>query len=247
MSYILDALRRADSERERGAVPDIHAQPVPAVADDADADDERRGTPPLVWAVVALLLALIAWLLWQLLLGRAEPPHGPPPSAMAEGSLQPPPALPAPMQAQAQPPDAAVAPALEPAPPLQLPSEPQMPHRPPPREAGADMHAKAPQNAPQSAAPGAPPAAPAQQQPQADTGNSRIYARHELPGHIQRELPQLSIGGSVYSEDPSKRFVIINGSIVHEGDKPMPGLVLEQIKLKSAVLRYKDYRYEIGY
>ena len=29
MSYILDALKRADSERERGIVPGLHAQPVP--------------------------------------------------------------------------------------------------------------------------------------------------------------------------------------------------------------------------
>ncbi|MFO1267813.1 MAG: hypothetical protein U1F67_14180 [Rubrivivax sp.] len=29
MSYILDALRRAESERERGQVPGLHAQPVP--------------------------------------------------------------------------------------------------------------------------------------------------------------------------------------------------------------------------
>ena len=28
MSYILDALRRADAERERGTVPGIHAQPI---------------------------------------------------------------------------------------------------------------------------------------------------------------------------------------------------------------------------
>ena len=28
MSYILEALRKADAERERGAVPDIHTQPL---------------------------------------------------------------------------------------------------------------------------------------------------------------------------------------------------------------------------
>jgi general secretion pathway protein B len=227
MSYILDALRRADSERERGAVPDIHAQPVPAVADDADTDtgSGRRAIPTAVWVVVALLLALIAWLLWQLL-GRAEPHREPPAPAMAMAAAPtpaPPPALPPPApqpQPQQQPQSAAVAPALEPAPPLRLPAEPPAP--PPPQQQP-------------------------QQQQHADAGKSRIHARHELPGHIQRELPQFSIGGSVYSEDPAKRFVVINGSIVHEGDKPLPGLVLEQIKLKSAVLRYKDYRYEIGY
>lgn len=236
MSYILDALRRADSERERGAVPDIHAQPVPAVADDADTDGEtgRGGTPTIVWLVVVLLLALIAWLLWQLL-GRAEPHPGPLAPAVAAAPLpaaQPPAALSAPATPQPQPPQGvAVAPALEPAPPLRLPAEPPAPQPPHPRAAAATA---------------APPAPTPALQP-ADAGGGRIHARHELPAHIQRELPQFTIGGSVYSEDPARRFVVINGSIVHEGDKPLPGLVLEQIKLKSAVLRYKDYRYEIGY
>lgn len=235
MSYILDALRRADSERERGAVPDIHAQPVPAVADDADTDGEtgRGGTPTIVWLVVVLLLALIAWLLWQLL-GRAEPHPGPLAPAVAAAPLpaaQPPAALSPPATPQPQPPQGvAVAPALEPAPPLRLPAEPPTPHPPQHKVAVAA-----------TAPPAPPPAQPA------NAGAGRIHARHELPAHIQRELPQFTIGGSVYSEDPARRFVVINGSIVHEGDKPLPGLVLEQIKLKSAVLRYKDYRYEIGY
>ena len=40
MSYILDALRRADNERERerGAVPGLHAQPVAQISTDRDAD-----------------------------------------------------------------------------------------------------------------------------------------------------------------------------------------------------------------
>jgi general secretion pathway protein B len=244
MSYILDALRRADSERERGAVPDIHAQPVPVVADDdADADGERRGTSPLVWVVVVLLVALIVWLVWQLW-AREAPPQAA--AAIVATAPTPTPPAPAPTTPPSLPQNqvstAAVAPALEPAPPLQLPADTPLPPRTPPtREAATEPAAKA--------VPPTPPAAPSVQQPPqaADAGTSRIYARHELPAHIQRELPQLSIGGSVYSEDPAKRFVVINGSIVHEGDKPLPGLVLEQIKLKSAVLRYKDYRYEIGY
>ena len=75
MSYILDALRRADSERERGAVPDIHAQPVPVVSDDADGEEEGRKSHPLVWVVLALSVALVASLLWQRSgLGEAVPP-----------------------------------------------------------------------------------------------------------------------------------------------------------------------------
>ena len=51
MSYILDALRRAEAERERerGAVPGVHAQPA-AVAD-TPARSGLRG--PAWWGVVA--------------------------------------------------------------------------------------------------------------------------------------------------------------------------------------------------
>src|SRR3954454_11275265 len=67
MSYILDALRRAEAERERGAVPGLQSQQYAIAEDDAAATRPRR----LVWAVVALALALIAVLAWALL-GRGE-------------------------------------------------------------------------------------------------------------------------------------------------------------------------------
>ena len=67
MSYILDALRRAEAERERGAVPGLQSQQYAIAEDDAVATRPRR----LVWAVVALALALIAVLAWALQ-GRGE-------------------------------------------------------------------------------------------------------------------------------------------------------------------------------
>lgn len=64
MSYILDALKRADSERERGAVPGLHARqlgtPVTHVA------SNRRSR---VWLAFSLTLALgmaaTLWWRWQ--------------------------------------------------------------------------------------------------------------------------------------------------------------------------------------
>lgn len=69
----------------------------------------------------------------------------------------------------------------------------------------------------------------------------------ELPENIRRELPQLVIGGAMYSQTPANRMLILNGQVFHEGDKVAGELVLEQIKLKSAVLAYKGYRYNINY
>ncbi|MFZ2652317.1 MAG: hypothetical protein WA210_19640, partial [Burkholderiaceae bacterium] len=72
MSYILDALRRADSERERGAVPGIHAQPVPLRSDEQFA---APSTPPWVWILSACGALLVGALFWALI--RAEAPATP--------------------------------------------------------------------------------------------------------------------------------------------------------------------------
>ena len=55
------------------------------------------------------------------------------------------------------------------------------------------------------------------------------------------------VGGAMYSQTPANRMLILNGQVFREGDKVAGQLVLEQIKLKSAVLAYKGYRYNINY
>ncbi|HEY0856566.1 MAG TPA: general secretion pathway protein GspB, partial [Albitalea sp.] len=81
----------------------------------------------------------------------------------------------------------------------------------------------------------------------ASAAEERIYALNELPPDVRRELPTLNVGGSIYSDNAASRFLIINGQIFHENDKVTPNLTLEQIKLKAAVLKYKGYRYTIGF
>ena len=83
--------------------------------------------------------------------------------------------------------------------------------------------------------------------PEPGAADARIYAQSELPQEVRSQLPTLAIGGSMYSENASSRMLIINGQLEHEGDTLAPGLSLEQIKLKSAILRFKGYRYEIMY
>jgi general secretion pathway protein B len=74
-----------------------------------------------------------------------------------------------------------------------------------------------------------------------------VQTLNELPENIRRELPQIAVGGAMYSENAANRMLIINGQVFHEGDKVSGELVLEQIKLKTAVLAYKGYRYGISY
>ncbi len=75
----------------------------------------------------------------------------------------------------------------------------------------------------------------------------RVVPVSELPEDVRRELPALSIGGAMHSDVPASRMLILNGGVFHEGDQPAPGLVLEEIKLKSAVFRFKGHRYSVAY
>jgi general secretion pathway protein B len=215
MSYILDALRKADSDRERGAVPGIHTQPVPAIA---NSDDDPRAAPVLVWTLIgvsALLAALVGWL-W---LGRERSAEPPRPAAVAFAPAVATPPAPAPV--------ASTAPAAKvEVPPVVSHAAPPAVRRPAPAEP-----ARGPAVAKAAA--------------KASGTDSRIYAVSELPESIRRELPQVAVGGSMYSEHPASRFLVINGQVFHEGEKLAPELWLDQIRLKAAVLRYKDYRYTL--
>ena len=75
----------------------------------------------------------------------------------------------------------------------------------------------------------------------------RIPRLNELPESVRRSIPSLAFGGSVYSETPSARFVILNGLVHRENDRVAPDLVVEEIRLKSAVLRYRDQRFELAF
>jgi general secretion pathway protein B len=192
MSYVLDALKRADAERERGAVPGLHAQPVPLLPADADTP---RPSPPWLWLGVGLAIGLLAAFAW-LVGGRESAGEVAAPVAVAAQ-----PVVAAPIQAA-------------PTPPPPITRLPAVAAHPPPSASAAD---------------------------------TRVLALHELPETVRRELPTLAINGSLYSEVAAQRFLIINGRVVHEKEEVAPNLRLEQIKLKAAVLKYKDYRYTIAF
>ena len=122
MSYILEALKKAQAERARGAVPGVDAQPVPTVA-------SRAPVSLRTWAItVIVLLAACAALYWQGPWTRSEP-AAPAVLAKAPEAVAPPSPAPAPATT---PPKAATAP--EPASaPVPAPAKPlrKLGERPP--------------------------------------------------------------------------------------------------------------------
>jgi len=245
LSYILDALRRADAEREVGEVPSLHAQAV------LPGFDEGFESPPdRSWRWVAVVLGLLLvgsalWFFWNQ--GAAQPrpavvlaapsvPTGP----TAAESVMPTPLPPLELKAT---------PAPEPQPPIEV-----VPVVPPPdsslkrgatvasASAASDSVPKKTPPLPTSKNEASKPTKAAAAAPQ-----DVVVPLNELPEAIRREQPKLTIGGAMHSATPANRMLILNGQVFHEGDQVTADLVLEQIKLKSAVLVYKGYRYSISY
>jgi general secretion pathway protein B len=92
-------------------------------------------------------------------------------------------------------------------------------------------------------------AAPAASRPAVPVASSEapVPALRELPEALRRELPPLSASGAMYSDTAANSLLIINGQLYHEGDPVAPGLVLEQIKLRSAVLSWRGQRFRLDY
>jgi len=221
MSYILDALRRADAERERGGVPGLHTQPTPSAGDDDEPGTPSRGLRPWHWVVLGLVGGLAAAVAWQW--PGSDAPTTPLPSASPTSIAAAPATEPAPAPAPVITPRPAPAPmaAAPPATPVEI-----APMRATPKPAAAAASATAP---------AAPAAAP-----------TRVASLAELPVEARRGLPPLAFGGSIYSNTPANRLLIVNGQLMHEGDALGPGVKLEQIKPKAAVLNIGGQRFEIG-
>jgi general secretion pathway protein B len=62
---------------------------------------------------------------------------------------------------------------------------------------------------------------------------------------LQRELPPIVFGGSVYSEQAPARIVVLNGRVFREGETIMPDLVVDEIRPRGAVLRWRGQRFSL--
>jgi general secretion pathway protein B len=61
------------------------------------------------------------------------------------------------------------------------------------------------------------------------------------------DAPRVSISGGVYSPSPAQRMLIVNGQVFNEGSEVAPGLAIDEIKPRTAVLRFRGARYIVAY
>ena len=228
MSLILDALRKADAERERGSVPSLHSQPVAPPS--ADAPPKGGTGPNWLWIAIGIAVGLVGAAVWAMVWrAGASPDTAASRAPVPPAALSTPPAPPA--TPGYSPPAAAVAPAVAPnsaaAPAIAQPApwpQPEERRAARPEEKG-DAPVRVLGNVPTAEAP--------------------VYSRDQLPPDIRAALPQLTIGGSIYSPNSAGRSLIVNGQLFRERDRLTQDLSLDEIKLKAAIFSFRGYRFEV--
>jgi len=232
MSYILEALKKSQAERQLGELPSIHAPQVQL--HDGAASASARRTP--VWLAlggmtVAVAAALLLWQPWQ----AAATAPALTPAVLAQ-------AVPAPMPVVVPP--AVPVPVPAPAPVMQVTPVP-------PAATAAPVHHARPVAEPKQETPGqavSPPvAAPAPAVPPTPAAEESVPGMRDLPEPIQRQIPAIAIGGYIYSKNPADRLLLIDKVLRHEGEELGPGLVLEKLQPKAAIFSFKGYRYRVPY
>jgi general secretion pathway protein B len=266
MSYILDALRKSDQQRQRGAAPKLHAGQATAVA--------PKKPALLVYGLIAAALVgagmVIGWLRpWQAeqaAPGKAQPvaakPLEPVPRQAAPVPSEAPPQQEPRLQSSSPSRKAAPAPSeapAEPEPQLQSASPPRKAaHRPAPATAKPRLRPRAEPETDDSsreakaAVPrntAAPPPRPERPAGATSTDAARaqpVISMAELPLSLQQELPPMTISVHAYSSKPGDSMVGINNRMLREGDEVAPGLKLEQITPEGMILGYKGYSFRRG-
>ena len=235
MSLILDALRKADAERERGSVPSLHSHPVVPVS--AETPSKPVARPNWVWIAIGAAVGLAVAAAW-VMVGRDAPPQSAiqvmpaAPSSPATPSGAPALAVPAPAGA------VGAASGTGPLPPAVAPTDAQAVADPAPWRLPEERKALRPDG--KGDAPVPVPVLgnmPLTQAP--------VLTREQLPPDIRAALPQFAIGGSMYSPNPAARSLIVNGQLYRERDRLTQDLALEEIKLKAAVFNFRGHRFEV--
>jgi len=257
MSFILDALKKSDSERQR--------QSGPALFEIRKAPP-RGGLPPWAIALGALLLVNLVVLAWFVTREPQAPaaPQAAPTSAAVAPATGSPASAPAGTPAPATTPVATAAqsgaPAFAGSAPVAGASSPTgiVPVPPPQASPGLAALPSGAVTAPADGGYGQPdysgnPADYEQALP-ADTGPGAAVLAAErnmvptvdrLPPAIANQLPPLRLDLHVYATRAADRFVMINMRRLREGDATPEGIRVEEITPAGAVMSFRGTRFQL--
>lgn len=78
------------------------------------------------------------------------------------------------------------------------------------------------------------------------TKQDDLPSLHEVPPAIKATLPELKIVGHTYSKDPQKRMIIINGKILKEGDRIDTNSRLAEITWEGVIVESQGVRFQVS-
>ncbi len=228
MSYILEALKKAEQRSETRGVPHLLSY--------EDAVEHRR-VPLWAYLVAAALLLNAGTILWWAQNTVVLPPAAPPPALVAPAESSITPAEPkrlTPMQEVREQTSVKG----------QAPMDTSRALARPLRKESRNS-ARSADNLATRPAPSAPP----EREARAESTASRhtgVVSLSELPPSVRSSLPAFRVSGHAYSPEPASRVVRINEQILQEGQSLAPGVKVEEITPGGIVLSYQGHRFQIG-
>jgi general secretion pathway protein B len=67
----------------------------------------------------------------------------------------------------------------------------------------------------------------------------------DLPQDLRSQIPKITITGSVYSDSPAQRLLLVNNLVLPQGSQIGPELTLEEIHPRSSVFSFKGTRFRV--
>ncbi len=237
MSFILDALKKSESDRQRQSGPALFEVKVAP----------PRSRLPLWALAIALLLAvnliIVAWVLLRRPAAHAETALASAPGPATASALPPAALAPAPVP-QAVTPAAAAPPPVSAAPQTTaLPTPAAAPAAVPPAAATGTAEGQSAEDlAPAADAPAIPAAASLSTHVRRGTADG-VPLYQDWAATPGTHVPPLRLDLHVYAARPEERFAMINMKKVHEGDPLPDGVRVESITPEGVVLSYNGSRF----
>jgi len=231
MSYILDALRKSETERRQGKVPDL-GQQVQLIH-----RPKKRRISPVAWVALALLVnaGVLAVVFW---------PERPSELIAGPGTQTVAPALEEPAKPEVEP-EVARAPAKDPDVAVDSPLEPK-------QEVVAEPIVEPARERPTIITPSLPRERQVPALRQDETGTrvgggavKRVPHLVELPLSFQKSIPDLMFNSHIYSTDPNASRVMINGHYLRQGDS-FSGITVEEVTEDGVVLGKQGRTFRVG-